>query len=220
MAQMRYSLFLLPAVAACRLWRRLQEYVLSPLRTAVISRLWKMKCREGVRFLGRTIIRAYDRGAIEIGRNVIFNSRVNVNLVGLVGPTILCASKGAKIRIGDESGFSSVVINSRGAITIGSNVKVGGNVRIFDHDFHPIEWQARRRPEDSSKTRVRPVVIEDDVFIGTNTIVLKGTHIGARSVVAAGSVVFGLNVPPDSLVKGNPAVIVERSVKREQSNVR
>ena len=56
MAQLRrYSVFLLPAVVACRLWRVLQERVLSPLRTAVVSRLWKMKCREGVRFLRSAI---------------------------------------------------------------------------------------------------------------------------------------------------------------------
>lgn len=220
MSKMRYHVLLLPAVACCRFWRMLQGCIFWPVKTAIIGRLWKIKFGAGVRFFGKTIIRAYDSGAIEIGRNVIFNSRVSTNLVGLLGPTILCANKGAKIRIGDESGFSSVVINARESVTIGNNVKVGGNVRIFDHDFHPIEWQARRPPENSGKTRVRPVVIEDDVFIGTNAVILKGTRIGARSVVAAGSVVFGLNVPPDSLVKGNPAVIVERSEKRGQSNGR
>ena len=215
MTKMRYHVLLLPGVACCRFWRVLQGYIYWPLKTAIISRLWKIKCGAGVRFFGKTIVRAYDCGAIEIGRNVIFNSRVSTNLVGLIGPTILCANKGAMIRIGVESGFSSVVINSKVLVTIGNNVKVGGNVRIFDHDFHPVEWQARRPPEDKGKTRARPVVIEDDVFIGTNAIILKGTHIGTRSVVAAGSVVFGLDVPPDSLVKGNPAVVVERSNKRK-----
>jgi bifunctional UDP-N-acetylglucosamine pyrophosphorylase/glucosamine-1-phosphate N-acetyltransferase len=52
--------------------------------------------------------------------------------------------------------------------------------------------------------------IGDDCFIGTNSILLKGTKIGARSIVAAGSVVFGLQIPPDSLVKGNPAQIIRR----------
>ena len=209
MAKMRYSLFVFPAVALCRLWRGLYENLLSPLKTWMLSRIWKMKCGKGVRFWGKTIIRSYEHGAITIGDNVVFNSRVNTNLVGLTGPTILCANMGGKIKIGNESGFSSVVINSRVSVTIGSNVRIGGNVRIFDHDFHPLEAQARRRPEDGSKTRVKPVVIEDDVFVGTNAIILKGTHIGARAVVAAGSVVFGLNIPSDSLVKGNPAVVIK-----------
>ena len=89
---------------------------------------------------------------------------------------------------------------------------VGGNVRIFDHDFHALEWESRRAVENREAIRTKPVVIEDDVFIGTNVIILKGTHIGARSIVAAGSVVFGLDIPADSLVKGNPAVIIKRSV--------
>ena len=162
--------------------------------------------------MGRTIIRTHEKDAICIGDDVIFNSLDNVNLVGLKGATILCASKGSKIVIGNRTGLSASVLNSRGLIQIGDNVNIGGNVRIFDHDFHPIEWWARRKPEQTDKTRVRPVVIGDDVFIGTNAIILKGTHIGERSIVAAGSVVFGLNIPPDSIVKGNPAVIVKQKL--------
>ena len=62
--------------------------------------------------------------------------------------------------------------------------------------------------EDRRHIRSKPVVIEDDCFIGTNAIILKGTHLGARSIVAAGSVVAGLDVPADSMVKGNPAQVV------------
>ena len=50
----------------------------------------------------------------------------------------------------------------------------------------------------------------DDCFIGTNAIILKGTHLGPRTIVAAGSVVFGLDVPADSMLKGNPARLIER----------
>ena len=137
-------------------------------------------------------------------------SSVTQNLVGLTNPTILCAARGAKISIGNHTGLSSCVINAGASIVIGSHVNVGGNVRVFDHDFHPLDWQDRRQPQKGENTRVVPVVIEDDCFIGTNAIILKGTHLGARSIVAAGSVVFGLDVPPDSLVKGNPACIIER----------
>ncbi|MCR5752825.1 MAG: acyltransferase [Kiritimatiellae bacterium] len=89
-------------------------------------------------------------------------------------------------------------------------MKVGGNVRIFDHDFHPLEWEARRPPENGEKTRAKAIEIGNDVFIGTNAIILKGSRIGDGSIVAAGSVVFGLDVPPNSLVKGNPAVIMAK----------
>ena len=64
--------------------------------------------------------------------------------------------------------------------------------------------------DDRMHIKTAPIIIEDDVFVGTNAIILKGTKIGARSIVAAGSVVFGLQIPPDSLVKGNPAQIIKR----------
>ena len=113
--------------------------------------------------------------------------------------------------MGNNTGCSSVVISSRASITIGSHVNVGGNVRIFDHDFHSLEADYRRTSEDCKHIRSRPVIIEDDCFIGTNAIILKGTHLGPRTIVAAGSVVFGLDVPADSMVKGNPAKVITKS---------
>lgn len=211
MSSLGYHIVLYPIICIYRVWRWSFNSLWVPLKTLVLCRIWRMQCGHKVKFLGRTIIRAYEKGSIVIGSNVVFNSCVCNNLVGLVGPTILCANRGGEIVIGNQSGFSSVVINSRKSVRIGGNVKIGGNVRIFDHDFHPLEWDARRPPEKWSKTRISPVVIEDDVFIGTNAIILKGSHIGARSIVAAGSVVFGLDVPPDSIVKGNPAVVVHCS---------
>jgi acetyltransferase-like isoleucine patch superfamily enzyme len=52
-----------------------------------------------------------------------------------------------------------------------------------------------------------PVIIENDVWIGTGAVVLKGTRIGHGSIIGAGSVVSG-NIPPRSLVVGNPARVV------------
>lgn len=211
MAGPQYSIVLYPIVSIYRAWRWTFTSLWVSLKSLAMSYIWRIQCGRQVKFLGETIIRAYEKGAIKIGDNVVFNSCACNNLVGLVGPTILCANKGGEIVIGSQSGFSSVVINARKSVRVGDNVKVGGNVRIFDHDFHPVEWEARRHPEDWQKTRISSVVIEDDVFIGTNAIILKGSHIGARSIVSAGSVVFGLDVPPDSMVKGNPAVVVHYS---------
>jgi acetyltransferase-like isoleucine patch superfamily enzyme len=112
-----------------------------------------------------------------------------------------------RIEIGDHSGLSGTVLSARSLIQIGQRVLIGGNVRIFDHDFHPTGWQERCAGDPGA---TRPVVIGDDVFIGTNVIVLKGVQIGERSVIGAGSVVTLSEIPPDSLVAGNPAKIVRR----------
>lgn len=205
-----YSAIIFPAVLLRRLFRLGYTLLILPAKTFLLSKFWRMKCGKKVTFVGKTIVRAYERNAITIGDNVQFVSSADKNLVGLVNPTIICAIKGGHISIGDFTGLSSPVIHARKSIQIGRYVNVGGNVRIFDHDFHPLEWKDRRPPQKGEKTRVRPVVIEDDCFIGANAIILKGTHLGARSIVAAGSVVFGLDVPPDSMVKGNPASVVKR----------
>lgn len=205
---MRYSLILFPFVIAKRICRVAIVVNYLKLKTWILTQMWHLNCGRNVRFIGKTIIRAYEKGAIKIGDNCKFLSGTGNNLVGLTNPTVLCASAGAKIEIGHDVGCSSVIIHSRTFIKLGNYLNIGGNVRIFDHDFHALEWEHRRPPQKCNFVRSRPVIIEDDVFIGTNAMILKGTHLGARTIVAAGSVVFGLDVPPDSLVKGNPARIL------------
>lgn len=175
-------------------------------RSPFLCWLWGVKTGHGVCFQGKTFLRTHGH-EIEIGDGVIFNSMSRENLVGLMSPTILDCRAGGRIKIGDYCGFSSVVIHSRSSVYIGNHVLCGGNVRIFDHDFHSLEPEFRGTEQDMAHVRTRPIVIEDGVFVGTNAIILKGTHLGPRAIVAAGSVVFGLDVPADSMVKGNPACI-------------
>lgn len=150
-------------------------------------------------------------GRITIGVNCKLVSRKAANLVGLTGLTSFQVIKDGQILIGDNCGFSAPVFSSRACITIGNNVLMGGNVRIYDHDYHALDYRYRRRgvPEHEHIKKA-PVVIEDDVFIGTNAIILKGVRVGARTVIGAGSVVSLKNIPPDSMVAGNPAKIIKQ----------
>jgi acetyltransferase-like isoleucine patch superfamily enzyme len=117
--------------------------------------------------------------------------------------------EGGKIEIGDHTGASSVVISSRSGVRIGRHVNIGGNVRIFDHDFHALDAEVRRSPRDAAECVTRPIVIGDDVFIGTNSIILKGITIGDRAIIGAGSVVTK-DVPADAIAAGNPATVIRR----------
>jgi acetyltransferase-like isoleucine patch superfamily enzyme len=156
-------------------------------------------------------IRLSIKGDIEIGHNVRFRSRYSGNLVGMAFPVTLQLFNGTgKISIGNHCGFSAAVISSMSEVTIGNHVILGGNVRIFDHDYHSMDpFQRRERKEDRKNVKTRPVIIEDDVFVGTSALILKGVHVGARTIIGAGSVVSIPEIPPDSLVLGNPAKIIK-----------
>lgn len=79
----------------------------------------------------------------------------------------------------------------------------------MDSDAHSLSYVDRRESVQDMKNRIdREIVIGDDVLIGANSIILKGVHIGARSVVGAGSVVTK-DVPEDCIVAGNPAKVIK-----------
>ncbi len=93
-------------------------------------------------------------------------------------------------------------------IRIGSHVLFANNVTVFDVSGHPVDPTQRYLGFPSEIEKVRPVVIGDNVWLGTNSIILPGVTIGDNSVVAAGSVVRD-SVPPNTVVSGNPAQVVK-----------
>ena len=92
------------------------------------------------------------------------------------------------------------------SLTIGNNVKIGGNCIIMDNDVHQIDHLERRSNKGNVKSS--PVVIEDDVWLGANVTVLKGVTIGARSIIGAGSVVTK-SIPADCIAAGNPCRVIK-----------
>jgi acetyltransferase-like isoleucine patch superfamily enzyme len=123
------------------------------------------------------------------------------------------------VTIGDHCVFASVVLLCEESITIGDRVAIGWNSYVMDADFHPMEPAQRladvfacsplgdaaglARPH----VPTRPVVIEDDVWIGPGCMVFKGVRIGAGSFIEPGSVLTTA-VPPRSRVVGNPAQVI------------
>jgi acetyltransferase-like isoleucine patch superfamily enzyme len=114
------------------------------------------------------------------------------------------------LRVGDHTYLGYELIISVGReVTIGRNCLIGDRVIIFDQDGHPLDPDARRRGESVPSDHIRPVVIEDDVWIGSRAIILKGVKIGRGAIVGAGSVVTS-DVPPDAVACGNPARVVKQ----------
>lgn len=151
---------------------------------------------------GTPIIQRFGGSTIKIGNRLQWRTWYSSNPIGLNRSIISTLSPEAEIVIGAEAKFSGARLCAQTSIRIGDRVRIGANSAIVDTDFHPIDPQARiDRPTDGA---TRPVVIEDDVFIGMNVLILKGTTIGAGSVVGAGSIVSGKH-PPNSIIVGNPA---------------
>jgi len=128
------------------------------------------------------------------------------NNCSLHGATTLVGAKvfdAPTLRIGNNSHLGySLNITVGCDITIGSDVLIAGCVSIFSYDGHsanPVERHAIA-PKESSK----PIIIEDNVWIGMGSSIMKGVTIGRNSVVVSGSVVTQ-KIPADSLVIGNPA---------------
>ncbi len=150
------------------------------------------------------------RGAsLSIGQNCRINSSFLSNLVGLYSRTVIVTRlPGASITIGDRVGISGAAIYARSSITIGDDTNIGGNTKILDNDFHPIEAQDRLR-DDKSRIAARPIVIGKNCFIGCNCLLLKGTVLGDNCVVGAGAVVCG-QFEANCVIAGNPARVIRR----------
>jgi acetyltransferase-like isoleucine patch superfamily enzyme len=163
--------------------------------------------KPGWRFYGLPIIQKHHDSHMYFGDGLQLRSTVRSNPLGANHPVILCTwQAGAILRIGKNFAMTGGSIVAAEKVIIGDNVNVGANTTIMDTDFHPLDAQVRRLDAHSAKTA--PVLIEDDVFIGVNCLVLKGVTIGRGSVVGAGSVVTK-DVPPATIVAGNPLRILE-----------
>lgn len=147
-------------------------------------------------------------GELIIGNNFKCNNKIKSNSIGLIQPCIFnIYAPNSKIIIGDNVGISGSTICATTSVTIGDNVLIGSGCLISDTDSHPIDWEDRLY-DRNEKTRKAPIVIEDNVFIGARSIILKGITVGEGAVIGAGSVV-SKDVPPYSIVCGNPARVVK-----------
>lgn len=152
------------------------------------------------------------KGKITIGNNVTINSCRSANPIGGATKTILFAKENGRISIGNNCGLSNSAIVALEKIQIDDDVFIGGNCKIYDHDFHSLYYQERMKPGNQGVLR-KPVHIKKGAFIGAHSIILKGVTIGECSVVGAGSVVTKC-IPNYEIWAGNPARFI-RKIKRE-----
>jgi acetyltransferase-like isoleucine patch superfamily enzyme len=105
---------------------------------------------------------------------------------------------------------NNAFIKSEGpGIRIGARALLGSGVTIYDSDFHDLRPNRRR----DGRSRMAPVELGEDVFVGDGVKILKGVSIGAHSVIGAGSVVTS-SIPAGVIAAGNPARVI-RPLDRE-----
>lgn len=136
-------------------------------------------------------------------------AELQVELFGKIGksyiqPPFHCEF-GKTIEIGEETFINMNVVMLDGAkITIGNHVLIGPSVQLYTAS-HSLDYRSRLKWE----TFCKPITIEDNVWVGGNAVINQGVTIGARSVIAANSVVNS-DVPPDCLYGGTPAKLIRR----------
>lgn len=156
-------------------------------------------------------------GRLIIGDNFKFTSGDGINAISRnIKGSLYTDGKNASIEIGDDVGISSSCLWARDSIKIGNHVKIGACCVIIDNDAHPHDYIKRRNDYPTQvgmevyneSIPKSPIVIEEDVWIGAQCQILKGVRIGARSIIAAGSVVTK-DIPSDCIAGGNPCKVIK-----------
>jgi maltose O-acetyltransferase len=161
---------------------------------AVINARWALRkadvVGDKVRLRGRPAVT--NQGRMVIGRRV--------QLVSTIATLELVAAEGGLLEIGEATlvNFGCSLVATE-LVRIGADCHIGPYTMMLDNDFHRVEPERRLERPPS-----KPIVVEDNVWIGARSILMSGVTVGRDSCVAAGSVVTS-DVAPRTLVGGVPA---------------
>ena len=139
-----------------------------------------------------------------LGDNVHIRSKSRGYHAGMPFPsTIFIDVDGASVSIGNNSRLNGVYVHAQKEIKIGENCVIAAGVNILDSNGHIVNSTNRTKGRDTPES----IIIGNNVWIGLNSTILKGTNIGDNSIVAAGSVVKG-NFPKNSIIASPIATAV------------
>lgn len=160
---------------------------------------WGVKVSGRINSIGRIKVQLFPGSKVQIGKGATFRSKSTSNLIGINRPCILSTNlKKARIIIGNNCGFSGTVIGAFDSIEIGDNVRCGANTLITDSNWHL---------DDLRSGEPKEIKIESNVWLGVNSVVLKGVTIGENTVIGANSVVTK-SIPANVVAAGNPCNVL------------
>jgi acetyltransferase-like isoleucine patch superfamily enzyme len=169
-------------------------------RVAIAEPLFKAYCKQYGRRLRTGIYLHWIQGGgdIVIGDDVLLDGKSSISFAARFADRPL-------LQIGDHT-----LIGHNCQFTIGKAIRIGrhcliaANVFMFDSGGHATDPEARRQGSPPPDDQVRPITLEDNVWIGRGAIIFPGVTIGEGSIVSAGAVVM-MDVPSYTVVAGNPA---------------
>ena len=162
---------------------------------------WGVKLGNRCKFDGPMQFYKFPGSSILIGNDCRFNSLTIATQAGISRPcSIWTISSEAIISIENGCGFSGVAISCHKSIIIKANVRIGSNVTIMDSDQHL---------DDPRVGLPSSITIHENVWIGSNCIVLKGVSIGKNSIIAAGSLV-NKDISENTIAAGIPAKKIQK----------
>ena len=180
--------------------KRLAIWVLTP-KNQPRPRLW-------VRLILTPIIHKRGKGSIIKRRtriDILPWNKFSLGAYSTIEDFVTVNNGVGNMIIGDRTriGLGNTLI---GPVTIGNDVMLAQNIVMsgLNHGYEDITMSIHDQPVTTA-----PIIVEDESWIGANAVVVAGVTIGKHSIVAAGSVVTK-NVPPYSIVAGNPAKLLKQ----------
>ena len=145
------------------------------------------------------------------GGKIIINGKINAR------KNVIISSDSGHLDIGKDFfiNYNSMLFCHK-KIKIGNNVSIGSNCCIYDHDHAFNENGKIKSNKDNIKYKMGDVIIGNNVWIGSNTVILRNTIIGDNCVIGAGAVIKG-QIPPNSIVKTDRKILVEKLEKNRQN---
>jgi len=140
-------------------------------------------------------------------KGLVFGDKVTIGSYAIIRPTNLYGGEaGVGLKVGNNSSIGPYAyIGCSGYIEIGDNVMMSPRVSIYSENHNFSETTIPMIEQGVTRSFVK---IEDDCWLAANSVILAGVTVGKGSVVAAGSIVTK-DVPPYSIVAGNPARIIK-----------
>ncbi|EEU9112402.1 TPA: acyltransferase [Escherichia coli] len=190
------------------IFRSFKERLIPIVYLSCIKRTADITVGKNVKFRGVPDLSIGKGCSLIIGDGSFINSSNKYYHVNMFSPVKIFAEReGTIISIGKNTRIHGACLHAYNKISIGDRCLIAANVQIIDCNGHESSFENVENRINTSSDGV-PVIIEDDVWIGTGSIILPGVTIGRGSIIAAGSVVVK-SIPPMCIAGGNPAKVIK-----------